>query len=107
MCTLLSGGLDSSVITALAAQGLAAAGQGPVHVDHCVGVLEPVDQGAYRGPEAVLLVVHVLGEELAHIRVVLEQVGVEVGGDLAAVGLDDGEAALDESGIDCHARRLY
>ncbi|MFC8716944.1 asparagine synthase (glutamine-hydrolyzing) [Kitasatospora sp. NPDC057198] len=30
LCTLLSGGLDSSVITALAARGLAAAGQGPV-----------------------------------------------------------------------------
>ncbi|MEV7211770.1 asparagine synthase (glutamine-hydrolyzing) [Kitasatospora cineracea] len=30
LCTLLSGGLDSSVITALAAHGLAAAGQGPV-----------------------------------------------------------------------------
>src|SRR6185503_10991125 len=30
LCTLLSGGLDSSVITALAARGLAAAGTGPV-----------------------------------------------------------------------------
>ncbi|BAJ26650.1 MULTISPECIES: asparagine synthase (glutamine-hydrolyzing) [Kitasatospora] len=30
LCTLLSGGLDSSVITALAARGLADAGQGPV-----------------------------------------------------------------------------
>ncbi|MFJ4677878.1 asparagine synthase (glutamine-hydrolyzing) [Kitasatospora sp. NPDC088783] len=30
LCTLLSGGLDSSVITALAARGLAAAGRGPV-----------------------------------------------------------------------------
>jgi asparagine synthase (glutamine-hydrolysing) len=30
LCTLLSGGLDSSVITALAARGLAAAGAGPV-----------------------------------------------------------------------------
>lgn len=57
LCTLLSGGLDSSAITALAARGLATAGQGPVrsfavdfagHAEHFRGDgLRPTPDGPH------------------------------------------------------------
>ncbi|GAA0498717.1 asparagine synthase (glutamine-hydrolyzing) [Streptomyces sp. NPDC046215] len=57
LCTLLSGGLDSSVITALAAKGLADAGRGPVrsfsvdftgHTEHFTpDAMRPTPDGPY------------------------------------------------------------
>ncbi|MDH6124923.1 asparagine synthase (glutamine-hydrolyzing) [Kitasatospora sp. GP82] len=65
LCTLLSGGLDSSAVTALAARALAAAGQGPVHsfsVDF-VGQSENFQADALRatpdGPYALMVAEHV------------------------------------------------
>ncbi|MFF4344240.1 asparagine synthase (glutamine-hydrolyzing) [Kitasatospora sp. NPDC001540] len=75
LCTLLSGGLDSSVITALAAQGLAAAGRGPVRsfaVDF-TGQTENFTPDALRGtpdgPYAHALAAHVGS---AHRDIVLD-----------------------------------
>ncbi|MFD7729248.1 asparagine synthase (glutamine-hydrolyzing) [Kitasatospora phosalacinea] len=75
LCTLLSGGLDSSVITALAARGLAAAGQGPVRsfaVDF-TGQAENFTpdelRGTLDGPYAHALAAHVGS---AHRDIVLD-----------------------------------
>ncbi|MFJ1757013.1 asparagine synthase (glutamine-hydrolyzing) [Kitasatospora sp. NPDC088134] len=75
LCTLLSGGLDSSVITALAARGLAAAGRGPVRsfaVDF-TGQAENFTPDALRGtpdgPYAHALAAHV---GAAHRDIVLD-----------------------------------
>ncbi|GAA2760683.1 asparagine synthase (glutamine-hydrolyzing) [Actinopolymorpha rutila] len=75
LCTLLSGGLDSSVITALAAKGLAERGAGPVRsfaVDF-VGQTERFRADAMRGtPDAPY--VHELAEHVAadHSDIVLD-----------------------------------
>lgn len=75
LCTLLSGGLDSSVITALAAKGLAEAGRGPVRsfaVDF-TGQTENFQADAMRstpdGPYAHALAAHVRSD---HRDIVLD-----------------------------------
>ncbi len=75
LCTLLSGGLDSSVITALAAKGLGEAGKGPVRsfsVDF-VGYTEGFKADALRptpdGPYAHALAEHVRSD---HSDIVLD-----------------------------------
>lgn len=75
LCTLLSGGLDSSVITALAAQGLAEAGNGPVRsfsVDF-IGYTENFKaddlRGTPDGPYAHALAEHVRSD---HSDIVLD-----------------------------------
>lgn len=75
LCSLLSGGLDSSAVTALAARGLAAAGKGPVRsfsVDF-VGQTENFRPDEFRptpdSPFAHLLAEHVAAE---HRDIVLD-----------------------------------
>ncbi len=83
LCTLLSGGLDSSVITALAARGLAAGGKGPVRsfaVDF-VGQTENFKADALRstpdGPYAHALAEHVRSD---HSDIVLDTATLMNGG---------------------------
>jgi asparagine synthase (glutamine-hydrolysing) len=105
LCTLLSGGLDSSVITALAAHGLAAAGQGPVRsfsVDF-VGQTEnfrPDDlRGTPDGPYAHALAEHVRSD---HRDIVLDTAALMDQGNRDAVlaardlpyGLGEGDTSL-------------
>ncbi|MDF3292188.1 asparagine synthase (glutamine-hydrolyzing) [Streptomyces silvisoli] len=105
LCTLLSGGLDSSVITALSAHGLAAAGQGPVRsfsVDF-VGQtenFEPDDlRGTPDGPYAHALAEHVRSD---HRDIVLDTAALMDRGNRDAVltardlpfGLGEGDTSL-------------
>ncbi|MEU9123039.1 asparagine synthase (glutamine-hydrolyzing) [Streptomyces sp. NPDC048506] len=105
LCTLLSGGLDSSAITALAAGALAAQGKGPVRsfaVDF-VGYTEnftPDDlRGTPDGPYAHALAEHVRAD---HRDIVLDTATLMDPGHRAAVlaardlpnGLGDGDTSL-------------
>jgi asparagine synthase (glutamine-hydrolysing) len=105
LCTLLSGGLDSSVITALAARGLAAEGRGPVRsfaVDF-VGQTENFRADDLRptpdGPYAHALAEHVASD---HSDIVLDTTAlmdpVHRGAVLAArdlpFGLGEGDTSL-------------
>jgi asparagine synthase (glutamine-hydrolysing) len=105
LCTLLSGGLDSSVITALAARGLAAAGTGPVRsfsVDF-VGYTENFAADAIRPtpdrPYAHALAEHVGAE---HTDIVLDTTALMDRGHRGAVlaardlpqGLGEGDTSL-------------
>jgi asparagine synthase (glutamine-hydrolysing) len=105
LCTLLSGGLDSSVITALAARGLAAAGTGPVRsfsVDF-VGYTDNFKADGMRGtpdgPYAHALAEHVGAE---HRDIVLDTAALMDRGHRGAVlaardlpaGLGEGDTSL-------------
>ncbi|AEW95014.1 MULTISPECIES: asparagine synthase (glutamine-hydrolyzing) [Streptomycetaceae] len=105
LCTLLSGGLDSSAITALAARGLNAAGRGPVRsfsVDF-VGQTENFKPDALRstpdGPYAHALAEHVRSD---HRDIVLDPESLIDRGNRAAVlrardlpiGLGEGDTSL-------------
>jgi asparagine synthase (glutamine-hydrolysing) len=105
LCTLLSGGLDSSVITALAARGLAADGKGPVRsfaVDF-VGQTENFKADALRatpdGPYAHALAEHVGSD---HRDIVLDTATLMNAGHREAVltardlpyGLGEGDTSL-------------
>jgi asparagine synthase (glutamine-hydrolysing) len=105
LCTLLSGGLDSSVITALAAKALAAEGRGPVRsfsVDF-VGQTENFRADALRatpdGPFAHALAEHVASD---HSDIVLDTGQLMNRADRDAVlvardlpyGLGDGDTSL-------------
>ncbi|WEV24653.1 asparagine synthase (glutamine-hydrolyzing) [Streptomyces sp. 71268] len=104
LCTLLSGGLDSSAITALAARGLAASGQGPVrsfavdftgHTEHFrAGDLRPTPDGPY----AHALAAHVGAD---HRDIVLDTAALTDPGHRAAVlrarDLPDGFGDADTS----------
>jgi len=88
LCTLLSGGLDSSVITALAARGLAAAGTGPVRsfsVDF-IGYTDNFKADGMRatpdGPYAHALAEHVGAE---HSDIVLDTAALTDRGHRGAV----------------------
>ncbi|WP_435602939.1 asparagine synthase (glutamine-hydrolyzing) [Streptomyces sp. bgisy130] len=105
LCTLLSGGLDSSALTALAARALAAQGRGPVRsfaVDF-TGYTEnfrPDDlRGTPDGPYAHALAEHVRAE---HQDIVLDTAALMDPGHRAAVlaardlpnGFGDGDTSL-------------
>ncbi len=105
LCTLLSGGLDSSTITALAARGLADSGRGPVRsfaVDF-VGQTENFKPDALRstpdGPYAHALAEHVRCD---HRDIVLDAAALIDRGNRAAVlrardlpiGLGEGDTSL-------------
>ncbi|MFI9310211.1 asparagine synthase (glutamine-hydrolyzing) [Streptomyces triculaminicus] len=106
LCTLLSGGLDSSVITALAAKGLAGAGRGPVRsfsVDF-TGHTENFRADALRptpdGPYAHALAEHVRSD---HSDIVLDTAeladpahrdAVLTARDLPVAGFGDGDTSL-------------
>ncbi|UZJ32066.1 asparagine synthase (glutamine-hydrolyzing) [Streptomyces endophytica] len=105
LCTLLSGGLDSSAITALAAKALAEAGRGPVRsfaVDF-TGYTEnfrPDDlRGTPDGPYAHALAAHVRSD---HRDIVLDTAALMDPGHRAAVlaardlpnGFGDGDTSL-------------
>jgi asparagine synthase (glutamine-hydrolysing) len=105
LCTLLSGGLDSSVITALAARGLAAAGTGPVRsfsVDF-VGYTDNFKADGLRGtpdgPYAHALAEHVGAE---HSDIVLDTAALMDRGHRGAVlaardlpfGFGEGDTSL-------------
>ncbi|MFE0043306.1 asparagine synthase (glutamine-hydrolyzing) [Streptomyces albireticuli] len=105
LCTLLSGGLDSSAITALAARGLADAGHGPVRsfsVDF-TGYTEHFTPDTLRatpdGPYAHALAAHVRAD---HSDIVLDTAALMDPAHRAAVltardvplGLGDGDTSL-------------
>ncbi|MFJ6214909.1 asparagine synthase (glutamine-hydrolyzing) [Streptomyces sp. NPDC092296] len=105
LCTLLSGGLDSSVITALAAQGLRGQGRGPVrsfsvdfvgHTEHFTAdALRPTPDAPYA---------HAMAEHAAadHRDIVLDTAALMDPGNRDAVlrardlpvGLGDGDTSL-------------
>ncbi|MEU5052203.1 asparagine synthase (glutamine-hydrolyzing) [Streptomyces sp. NPDC021096] len=106
LCTLLSGGLDSSAITALAAKGLAETGRGPVrsfsvdftgHTDHFkADALRPTPDGPY----AHALAEHVRSD---HTDIVLDTAAlmdpahrdaVLTARDLPIAGFGDGDTSL-------------
>ncbi|WP_214416065.1 asparagine synthase (glutamine-hydrolyzing) [Sphaerisporangium fuscum] len=105
LCTLLSGGLDSSVITALAAGGLAAEGKGPVRsfavdfVGHTENFRPDDLRGTPDGPYAHALAEHVRSD---HTDIVLDTVALMDQANRRAVltardlpfGLGEGDTSL-------------